>query len=171
MNHELFDLYTDFLISAFGPTTATGMARMLDGQVSHDQVTRMLAEAPKTSADLWRVSKPLVRQIERPDGVISIDDSLSEKLYTDENDIICWHWSHALSRHVKGIEFLTAFYGVGETALPIAFDLVEKTEEYLDPQTDKTKRRSPITKNQRYRMLLRVAMHNQVLFQYVLNDL
>ena len=171
MNHELFDLYTDFLISSFGPATATGMARMLDGQVSHDQVTRLLAEAPKTSADLWRVSKPLVRQIERPDGVISIDDSLSEKLYTDQNDIICWHWSHSLSRHVKGIEFLTAFYNVGEVSLPIAFDLVEKTEEYVDPKTGKTKRRSPITKNQRYRMLLRVAMHNQVLFQYVLNDL
>lgn len=171
MNQKVFDLYTDFLISALGPATATGMARVLDGQVSHDQVTRLLADAAKTSADLWRISKPLVRQIERPDGVISIDDSLSEKLYTDENDIICWHWSHSLSRHVKGIEFLTAFYTVGEVSLPIAFDLVEKTEEYLDAKTGKTKRRSPITKNQRYRMLLRVAVHNQVQFQYVLNDL
>ena len=126
MNQKVFDLYTDFLISALGPATATGMARVLDGQVSHDQVTRLLADAAKTSADLWRISKPLVRQIERPDGVISIDDSLSEKLYTDENDIICWHWSHSLSRHVKGIEFLTAFYTVGEVSLPIAFDLVEK---------------------------------------------
>ncbi len=139
MNDELFDLYTDFLISSFGPATATGMARMLDGQVSHDQVTRLLADAPKTSADLWRVSKPLVRQIERPDGVISIDDSLSKKLYTDQNDIICWHWSHSLSRHVKGIEFLTAFYNVGEVSLPIAFDPVEKTEEYVDAKTGKTR--------------------------------
>lgn len=54
----------------------------------------MLADAPKTSAHLWRISKPLVRQIESPDGVISIDDSLSEKLYIDENNIICWHWKN-----------------------------------------------------------------------------
>src|SRR5215207_1665264 len=170
MNQELFDLYTDYLISAFGPTTATGLARVLDGQVSHDQVTRLLASEPKNSADLWRLVKPLVRAIERPDATLSIDDSIGEKPSTDENDIVCWHWSHSFERHVKGIEFLTAFYTVGEVSLPIAFDLVEKTEPYVDVKTGKPKRRSPVSKNQRYRMLLRVAVHNQVPFQYVLND-
>lgn len=170
MNQELFDLYTDYLISAFGPTTATGLARILDGQISHDQVTRWLASEPKNSADLWRVVKTLVRAIERPDATLSIDDSIGEKPYTDENDIVCWHWSHSFDRHVKGIEVLTAFYTVGEVSLPIAFDLVEKTEPYLDPKTGKSKRRSPVSKNQRYRMLLRIAVHNQVPFQYVLND-
>jgi len=170
MNQELFDLYTDYLISSFGPTTATGLARLLDGQVSHDQVTRLLATEPQKSADLWRVVKPLVRQVERPEAVLSIDDSIGEKPYTDENEIVCWHWSHSFERHVKGVEFLTAFYHAGEVSVPIAFDLVEKTEEYLDPKTKQTKRRSPVSKNERYRRLLRVAVHNQVSFQYVLND-
>ncbi len=170
MNPELFDLYTDYLISAFGPTTATGMSRMLDGQISHDQVTRLLASEPKNSADLWHVVKPLVRQIERPEAVLSLDDSIGEKPYTDENSIVCWHWSHSFERHVKGIEFLTAYYTVGEVSLPIAFDLVEKTEAYVDPKTEQLKRRSPVSKNQRYAMLLRIAVHNQVPFQYVLND-
>jgi hypothetical protein len=171
MNHEqLFDLYTDYLISAFGPTTATGLSRLLDGQISHDQVTRLLAEPPQNSADLWRNVKPLVRHIERPEATLSVDDSIGGKPFTDENDIICWHWSHSLDRHVKGIEFLTAFYHVGDVSLPIAFDLVEKTEPYVDAKTGQTKRRSPVTKNQRYGMLLRIAVHNQVPFQYVLND-
>jgi hypothetical protein len=170
MNQELFDLYTDYLISAFGPTTATGLARLLDGQISHDQVTRLLASEPKNSADLWREVKPLVRAIERPDATLSIDDSIGEKPSTDENDIVCWHWSHSFDRHVKGIEFLTAYYNVGEVSLPIAFDLVEKTQVYVDPQAGKLKRRSPVSKNQRYGMLLRIAVHNQVPFQYVLND-
>jgi len=170
MNPELFDLYTDYLISAFGPTTATGLSRMLDGQISHDQVTRLLATEPQKSADLWRVVKPLVRQIECPDAVLSIDDSIGEKPYTDENEIVCWHWSHSFERHVKGIEFLTAFYHAGAVSVPVAFDLVEKTEAYLDPKTGKPKRRSPVSKNERYRRLLRVAVQNQVLFQYVLND-
>jgi hypothetical protein len=78
MNQELFDLYTDYLISSFGPTTATGLARLLDGQVSHDQVTRLLAAEPQKSADLWRVVKPLVRQVECPEAVLSIDDSIGE---------------------------------------------------------------------------------------------
>jgi hypothetical protein len=125
---------------------------------------------PKNSADLWKVVKPLVRAIEASDGTLSIDDSISEKPYTDENDLIAWHWSHSFERHVKGLEFLTAYYNVGDVSLPIAFDLVEKNEVYLDAKTGKTKRRSPLSKNQRYLMLLRIAVHNQVLFRYVLND-
>jgi hypothetical protein len=170
MNPEHFDLYTDYLISSFGPVTATGLSRLLAGQLSHDQVTRLLNCAPKNSADLWKVVKPLVRAIEAPEGTLSIDDSISEKPYTDENDLIAWHWSHTFERHVKGLEFLTAYYHVGDVSLPIAFDLVEKNQAYVDTKTGKTKRRSPLSKNQRYLMLLRIAVHNQVLFRYVLND-
>jgi hypothetical protein len=94
----------------------------------------------------------------------------SEKPYTDENDLIAWHWSHSFERQVKGLEFLTAYYNIGEVSLPIAFDLVEKTEEYLDPKTGKTKRRSPLSKNQHYLMLLRIAVRDQVQFRCVLND-
>lgn len=43
MNAEHLDLYTDYLISSFGPTTATGLAALLDGRLSHDQVTRLLS--------------------------------------------------------------------------------------------------------------------------------
>ena len=170
MNAAHFDLYTDYLISSFGPVTATGLSRLLDGQLSHDQVTRLLNSEPKNSADLWHVVKPLVRAMEAPEGTLSIDDSISEKPYTDENDIIAWHWSHSFERHVKGLEFLTAYYNVGDVSLPIAFDLVAKNEEYVDAKTGKTKRRSPISKNHRYLTLLRIAVHNQVPFRSVLND-
>jgi len=170
MNKPLLDLYTDYLISSFGPTTATGLSRLVNGEVSHDQVTRFLASPPKTSADLWRIVKPMVHQVESPDGVLILDDSIEEKPYTDENDLICWHWDHSKERHVKGINFLTAFYATETVSLPVAFDLVTKTEFYIDPKTGKQKRRSPLTKNARYRMLLQICVHNQIKFRYVLND-
>lgn len=170
MNQSMLDLYTDYLISSFGPTTATGLARLVDGEVSHDQVTRFLAAPAKTSADLWRIVKPLIRQLENPDGVLIFDDSIEEKPYTDENDLICWHWDHSQERHVKGINFVTAFYVTATVSLPVAFDLVTKSEVYTDAKTGKVKRRSTLTKNARYRMLLQICVHNQLQFRYVLND-
>lgn len=167
----MLDIYTDYLISSFGPTTATGLSRMLDGQISHDKVTRSLAKEPKTSADLWRVVKPMVRSVEDADlGAILVDDSILEKPHTDENELVCWHWDHSKERHVKGINFVSANYQIGEVCLPLAFDLVTKTEMYIDEKTGALKRRSTISKNERYRMLLRVCVHNQVKFRYVLND-
>lgn len=158
MDKTLFDLYTDFLLSSFGPVTATNLSRLVDSAISHDQITRLLSGEPKRSVHLWQKVKPLVRAVESHEGVIVIDDSISEKPYTDENELICWHWDHSKKRSVKGIQFLTAFYQVGTVGLPVAFDLVTKTETYLDPKTGKEKRRSTISKNERFRMLLRISV-------------
>lgn len=170
MQDKLLDLYTDYLISSFGQVTATGLARLLDGEVSHDQITRFLASEPKRSADLWRIAKPLVRQVESDTGVIVIDETIEEKEYTDENELICWHWDHSKARNVKGINFLSALYVTDHGALPVAFDLVTKVEAFVDEKTGNLKRRSSISKNERYRMLLRVVVHNQVKFRYLIND-
>jgi hypothetical protein len=170
MQEKLLDLYTDYLISSFGQVTATGLARLLEGEVSHDQITRFLASEPKRSADLWRIAKPLVRSIESPDGVIVIDDTIEEKEYTDENELICWHWDHSKGRNVKGINFLSALYVTDQGALPVAFDLVAKVEASVDEKTGNLKRKSSLSKNERYRSLLRVCVHNQIKFRYVIND-
>ena len=170
MQEKLLDLYTDYLISSFGQVTVTGLARLLDGQVSHDQVTRFLTSAPKNSADLWRIAKPLIRRVESDDGVIVIDDGIEEKTDTDENEFICRHWDHSTGRNVKGINFLSALYVTDQGALPVAFDLVTKVEAFVDEKTGNLKRQSSISKNGRYRMLLRVVIHNQIKFRYVVND-
>src|SRR6478672_10263354 len=107
MDKQLLDLYTDYLVAAFGATTATGLARLMDGTVSHDQITRFLSKRQFTSADLWQVVKPTVRQVQHPDGVLIIDDTSEEKPYTDESDLIGWHVDHSKDRTVKGITFLS----------------------------------------------------------------
>jgi DDE superfamily endonuclease len=166
----MLDIYTDYLICSFGQASATGLARLLSNEISHDAVTRFLSAEPKTSAALWHVVKPLVRSVEREDGVFIIDDSIQEKPSPDENELSSWHYDHSQDRTVKGINFLTALYHASEVSLPVAFDLVTKTVQYTDAKTKKMKRKSAATKNERYRTLLRVATHNQVKFKYVLND-
>jgi hypothetical protein len=171
MNRQILDLYSDYLLSSFGQTTATGLSKLMDGEISHDQITRMLSNSAMDSKTWWKMVKPFVRQIEREDGVLIIDDSIVEKLYTDENDIICWHYDHAKGVTIKGINFLTALYQAQGVALPVTFELVSKTERYLDEKTGKEKRRSSETKNERYRRLLRSTVQNRIPFKYVLNDL
>lgn len=170
MKNDLLDLYTDYLLSSFGPTTATGLATLLDGQVSHDQITRWLADEPKTSRDLWLKVKESVRQIESDDATLTFDDSIEEKPYTDENELICWHWDASRQCAVKGINFVTAFYQTERAGFPVVFELVTKTEWYTDTKTGKLKRRSAVTKNVRFRRMLHICVHNQLRFRYVLAD-
>jgi len=168
-NGKLLDLYSDYLISAFGQTSATGLSSLLKGEISHDQTQRWLADEKQTSADLWQIAKPYVRKIEDEDGVLIVDDRIAEKPYTDENDIICWHYDHSQQRNIKGINFVTCLYYSLGVSLPVGFEIVTKTERYTDAKTGKEKRRSNRTKNEIYRDLVQQAQKNQIVFKYVLN--
>jgi hypothetical protein len=86
---ERLDLYTDYLLSSVGRTTATGLSRVLDGYLSHDQITRMFSGNGFTSKDLWHEVKPLVRYSETDDACLIFDDTIIPKPYMDENEIIC----------------------------------------------------------------------------------
>jgi len=170
-DNELLDIYSDYLISAFGLTTATGLATLLEGAVSHDRIQRFLASRELTSADLWRLVKPHVRAVQSERGVLIVDDSIAEKPYTDENAIVCWHYDHAQDRTIKGINFLTVMYHAQGVSLPVGFALVAKTEHYVDKKDGKSKRRSPVSKNDYYQRLTQQAVINQIPFTYVLNDI
>jgi IS4 transposase len=171
MDKHVLDVYTDYLISSFGLTTATGLSTLLGGTLSHDRISRFLKAPEQKSADLWKLVKPLVRQVQGEDGVLIIDDSVEAKPYTDESELICWHWDHTVGRSVKGINLLTCLYYRQEVALPVAFELVKKPDVVTDKKTGKTKRAARQTKNELYRQMLTACASNQLPFAYVLNDL
>jgi len=55
------------------------------------------------SKDIWKYFKADVRRHEQKiGGVLIIDDAIEEKSYTDENEIVSWHFSRAKGRCVKG---------------------------------------------------------------------
>lgn len=167
---RIADLYSDYLLASFGATTATGLSELLEGEISHDQVTRYLAGPKKTATDLWRTVKAFVRDVQSETGVLIIDDSIEEKPYTDENDIVCWHYDHSKDRMLKGINFLTALYSSQGVSVPVGFHLVAKTEKYIDAKTQKEKRRSPVSKNEVCHDLIKQAVRNRIPFRFVLFD-
>ncbi|HVI78891.1 MAG TPA: transposase [Candidatus Acidoferrum sp.] len=180
MNKDLLELYSDYLLSSFSHTTATGLSRMSAGEVSHDKITRFLASEEMDSRALWRLVKPLARQVEGElDGVLIIDDTIEEKPYTDESELVCWHYDHSKGRSVKGINLISALYHVEGSeggafepgaCVPVAFELVKKSEWIFDQKKEKWRRRSPETKNEAYRRMLSACKDNRLKFRYVLSD-
>lgn len=171
MDKNLLDIYTDYLIAQNQHATATGLSDLLDGQISHDKITRFLNSKKLSSKNLWEYIKPEIRKIEQNvGGVLILDDTIEEKTYTDENEIICWHYSHAKGRCIKGINLLSCLVRYGDIALPISYETVYKDVFFCDIATRKIKRKSSVSKNQMFRLIIAQAVTNEIKFDYVLAD-
>ena len=70
----LLDLYSDYLLSTFDQATATGLSKLMEGAVSHDQVSRLLSGQSFSSKDLWIAVKPLVKKHQTEEGCLSVPD-------------------------------------------------------------------------------------------------
>lgn len=171
MDRELLELYSDYLLSSFSYTTATGLSIMTEGEISHDKVTRFLSEGDFSSKDLWKLIKPTIREIENNNGIVAIDDTIEEKPYTEENEIVNWYHDHAKGRSVKGINIISALYINDKGKIPLNFSIVKKTKKIYDEKKGKERRVSELTKNQMYQQMLNQIIKNKVQFKYVINDI
>ena len=169
-NKQIFELYIDYLVTSFSYTTATGLSDLLDGDISHDQITRFLSHKQFSSADLWKNVKEDVRKIESDEGVLIFDDTVQEKPHSSENDLINWHFDHTVGRSVKGINLLNCIYHSNDASIPVAFKLITKPIKYSDIATKKIKRKSETTKNEDLISILKACKKNQLKWRYVLAD-
>jgi hypothetical protein len=171
MNIPLLDLYTDYLIASTAKTTATGLEKVTGGSISHDKITNFLSEEDFTSQHLWRLTKSTVRRMETDQGIIIMDDTIEAKPYTDENELITWHFDHTLGRTVKGVNILSALYYSQGMLIPIGFQPIQKTETVIDKKTGKPKKKAARTKNDYFRELLAVAiLKNLIKCRWILAD-
>jgi hypothetical protein len=176
---HILDLYTDYLVATFGLATATDMSKMLNHSLSHDQISRFLNQGELTQKDYWKCVKTLVRQVEHPSGIIKIDDTIEKKPHSQENDIICWHYDHSKKgrdKNVKGINIINFLYQNPQVELqyisiPVAYEVIRKTEKWFDKESGKVKRRSPVSKHDLVQKRLRILQKlNKVKFKYLLWD-
>jgi len=173
---QIIDLYTDYLLCSFTTASSTMMSQMLQNSLSHDQITRFLSKRDFSAKDYWLAIKPIVREIETNDGILIVDDTIEEKPYTDENDIVCYHFDHTKGFSIKGINLVNFLYYTqnerDDFSLPVAFQIVSKTEKYIDPKTNKQKRKSDTTKNEMLRNQLKTLIQqNQIKVKYILFDI
>ena len=164
----LEEVYVEYLACSVGAVTATELARLSGGQLSHDQITRALAGPAHGARELWAKVKPLVRAAEAKamgQGVLIVDDTIIHKPHSDESEIIGWHFDHTVNRAVKGLNLLTLFWQGAEVRLPVGYALVQKRA------ATPGERPRPVTdKNTLCRELLRQARANTLSFRAVLAD-
>lgn len=170
MKTDYIELYTDYLISGNSQATATGLSAMMDNEISHDQITRFLSKNEFTSKELWKKVKSTVREVESDDACLIFDDTVQEKKWTDESEIMCWHFDHTVGKSVRGINMLNALYYSNEVSIPVAFEIIKKPTIYSDIKTRQEKRKSEITKNELMRDMIQTAINNQLKFRYILMD-
>ena len=174
--NPLQDLYSDYLLASFEQTTATGLSTLLEGEISHDQITRMLSAEHLSSRHLWMSVKPLVQAHTSDDAALIFDDSILEKPFTDENALNCWHWDHSQNRTVKGINLLSAFYhsspskDTASLRVPVGYELITKPILFCELKTRKVKRKSTKTKNELMQAMIEQGIKNQLCFRYILAD-
>ena len=90
--------------------------------------------------------------------------------WTDENEVMCWHYDHCKNQTVRGVNLLNALYYAGDVSVPVAFEVIRKPIEFSDIKTRKRKRASTVTKNELLRQMFARCVQNQLKFRYVLLD-
>ena len=100
------DLYGESLMISQGQVSCTGLSSLMEGSISHDQFTRLLSSGYMNEEYLWKSAKPICHEIRSKDAVFIIDESMEAKPYTDENELICWHYDHAMGKNIKGVAML-----------------------------------------------------------------
>jgi len=167
----MLDIYSDYLISSFSYTTATGLSDALGGAISHDKITRFLSAGDYDAKQLWKLVKPTIREIETADGICIVDDTIEEKPYTDESELITWHFDHTFGRNVKGVNILSLLYNNQDITIPIGFQPIQKIEKYIDKKTGRERRKSVKTKNEYFREMAKIAIiDNQIKCKWFLAD-
>lgn len=166
----VFDLYSDYLLVNQGQSTATGLAALVEGKLSHDAITRSLHQLKYGSAHLWQVVKPFIEQIADANAVLTLDDTVEAKPYMGTNPLIRFHYDHCLKAALKGINQLTALYTAQTISLPVAYELIEKDQLLTAQKTGKTKWVSRISKQERFRRLIHQSLVNKLIFRYILAD-
>lgn len=118
----------------------------------------------------------MARAHETKSACLIFDDSIEGEPYTDENELVCWHFDHTKGQTIKGINILTAFYHSHSPdqelplRIPVGLEAVRKPTRWCDLTTRKEKRGAEATKNELMRQLIGQCIRNRLEFTYVLGD-
>src|SRR5262249_12458664 len=106
--------YIDFLIATPKAASATEAARVQQQRPrcpAHDAFTRLLHRLEPDPQTLWDEAQSQVRL---DDGILVLDDSVLDKPYTYQIELVGRHWSGKHHQVVQGIDLVTLLWTDGD---------------------------------------------------------
>ena len=170
MNKDHLNVYANFLIASSKYAHSTDLQKITKDKYSKDKIYRFLSSGEFCEKNFWLTIKPMLKNIQNNNACISVDDTIIEKPHTKENDVVSYCYDHTKSKCVKGVNLLSVTYKTSEASLPINYRVIRKNKISTDHDTNKTKKKSALTKNQHFRNMLKTIKGNKIKYRYVLAD-
>jgi hypothetical protein len=119
------EIYTSYLLSDPQYTSCTRLSAIM-GTISHDSINRFLERERFEPKDLFDEERD---KIELVGGIISVDDSVLDKPYSDPSKaaFVDYFWSGKHHDIVKGINIICLFYtDIHGISVPINYRIYNK---------------------------------------------
>lgn len=119
------EIYSAYLISEPNNASCMRLSEIMP-EISHDSVNRFLSRERFNGYDLFSENK---NELELQGGVLSVDDSVLDKLYINPEHarLIDYYWSGKHHKPVKGINLITLFYtDINGKCLPVNYRIYDK---------------------------------------------
>ena len=118
--------YINFLIGTPKVCSATEAERVQPegkNKAAHDAFTRLLHRLEPDAEVLWEEGS---REVKRKEGIIVIDDSTLDHVYSNKMELVSYHWSGKNHEVVKGINLVTLLWTQGDRHIPCDYRIYEK---------------------------------------------
>src|SRR3989344_4502127 len=139
-------LYTKFLIANQNKYSGVELSKTSDSPLSHDSVSKWLRDEDFTSKDLWPHVKDMVSKEE---GYLVADDSVLDKRFSRNNELVGRHWSGNEHRLICGIDLVNLLWTKGEECVPCDYRIYQSEKKGVK------------TKNEHFRDMLVTAKKNE----------
>ncbi len=135
--------YINFLIATQKAYSCTEAERVqpTTGAAAHDAINRLLHRLEPAPDELWQEAKAYV---ELEQGMLVLDDTMLDKWYAKQMELVSRQWSGKHKRVVQGINLTSLLWSDGDKHIPCDYRLYEKV-------VDKA------TKNDHFRAMLSTA--------------
>ena len=150
------ETYIQFLTANGNRYSGVEAAKALketDDAPAHDSISRWLASRVYKPNDLWKEVRARVTM----DGNLIVDDTVLDKHWSPNNELVHYHWSGNKHKSILGISLVNLLATNGNDCIPVDYRIYEGAE-------------SKITKNDHFQQMLDTAEKRGFRPQYVLAD-